>query len=192
MSFTIVMGDAALNELDASVTAAKASPLDEETFRAFYDRTARMTWAYLWRLTGDRNLADDLLQEAYYRFFKLGNVHDSEAHRRNSLFLIATNLVRDLGRRRKLVRMVPLAEDHDEEQIVPVIDGVGERAEARTDLTRAMAELKPMQREILWLAYALGSSHAEIADIVGIKAKSVKTLLFRARKKMAELLRGQR
>jgi RNA polymerase sigma-70 factor (ECF subfamily) len=45
-----------------------------------------------------------------------------------------------------------------------------------------------MQREMLWLAYALGSSHTEIADIVGVKSGSVKILLFRARKKLAGLL----
>jgi RNA polymerase sigma-70 factor (ECF subfamily) len=45
-----------------------------------------------------------------------------------------------------------------------------------------------MQREMLWLAYALGSSHAEIAEIVGVKSGSVKILLFRARRKLAGLL----
>ena len=42
--------------------------------------------------------------------------------------------------------------------------------------------------EMLWLAYALGSSHAEIAEIVGVKSGSVKILLFRARRKLAGLL----
>ena len=41
---------------------------------------------------------------------------------------------------------------------------------------------------MLWLAYALGSSHAEIAEIVGVKSGSVKILLFRARRKLAGLL----
>jgi RNA polymerase sigma-70 factor (ECF subfamily) len=51
-----------------------------------------------------------------------------------------------------------------------------------------MAQLKPIQREMLWLAYALGSTHAEIAEIVGVKSGSVKILLFRARRKLAALL----
>ena len=37
--------------------------MDEEAFRAFYDRTARGVWAYLVRVTGSRETADDLLQE---------------------------------------------------------------------------------------------------------------------------------
>ena len=36
--------------------------MDEDTFRAFYDRTSRPLWAYLARITGDRQAADDLLQ----------------------------------------------------------------------------------------------------------------------------------
>lgn len=191
MDSTAVLTDAALRDLDAGVrTRESSSPMDEETFRAFYDRTARMAWGYLWRLTGDRQLADDLLQEAYYRFFKLGNIHESEQHRRNSLFLIATNLVRDLQRKQRIARMVPLPHDEEgEEAGIPMLDSVAERTEARTDLAKAMKHLKPLQREILWLAYALGSSHSEIAEIAGIQARSVKTLLFRARKKLAALLR---
>ena len=64
------------------------------------------------------------------------------------------------------------------------------RDERRMDLARALGRLKPQQREILWLAYAQGSSHAEIAEIVGVSSKSIKSLLFRARRKLAEFLRA--
>ena len=74
--------------------------MDEDTFRAFYDRTARPLWAYLARITGDRQAADDLLQECYYRLLRARVAHDDETHRRHYLFKIATNLARD-GYRRK-------------------------------------------------------------------------------------------
>ena len=46
---------------------------------------------------------------------------------------------------------------------------------------------------MLWLAYAEGASHREIADTLGLKAASMKLLLFRARRKLAELPgRGKR
>ena len=44
--------------------------MDEELFRAFYDRTAKALWAYLAHVTGDHYAADDLLQETYYRFLR--------------------------------------------------------------------------------------------------------------------------
>ena len=44
---------------------------------------------------------------------------------------------------------------------------------------------------MLWLAYAQGSNHRDIAGTVGVKAESVRLLLFRARRKLAELLRGE-
>ena len=62
----------------------------------------------------------------------------------------------------------------------------------RTDLSRAMARLSPTQREMVWLAYAHGSSHQDIAEILGLKPGSVKSLLFRARRKLATFLGGEK
>src|SRR5205823_8441327 len=90
--------------------------MDEEAFRAFYERTARGVWAYLARVTGDRQMADDLLQETFYRFLRAAATHDSEAHRRNSLYRIATNLARD-ARRRSLVRPSAILAGNDIEHI---------------------------------------------------------------------------
>ena len=45
---------------------------------------------------------------------------------------------------------------------------------------------------MLWLAYAEGATHEEIAAAVGVRPSSLKSLLFRARKKMAALLGGAR
>ena len=60
--------------------------------------------------------------------------------------------------------------------------------EKTTDVGRALQSLKPRERAMLWLAYAEGSSHQEIATALGVKTASVKLLLFRARRRLAGLL----
>jgi RNA polymerase sigma-70 factor (ECF subfamily) len=162
--------------------------MDEETFRALYDRTSRALWAYLSRITGSPDAADDLLQETYYRFLRAQGRHENEAHRRNSLFRIATNLARDGWRRSAHARMVPLPDGAGGE--LRAVGDVAADAQRRTDLGRALLHLSPRERAMLWLAYAHGSSHRDIASAVGVKAGSVKLLLFRARRKLALVMRS--
>jgi len=174
-----------LERLEAVATAAVgALQMDEDTFRAFYDRTARQVWAYLARITGARTLAADLLQESYYRFLRAERAFDNETHRRNYLFRIATNLAHDRHRRAKVSTSVPLPEENAPGALTDSTDLAAD-TERRTDLARAMATLKPREREMLWLAYAQGSSHEEIADTLGLKKNSIKILLFRARRRLA-------
>ena len=163
--------------------------MDEDTFRAFYDRTARSLWSYLSRTTCDPQIADDLLQESFYRFLRTRGHWESEAHRRAYLFRIATNLVLDGRRRARRGLTVPLPDpDHS---TFPAAGGdVAEASVRRTDLRRAMDRLRPRERALLWLAYAQGHAHTEIAHTLGVKTGSVKLLLFRARRKLAGLLRA--
>ena len=164
--------------------------MNEDAFRLFYERTARPVWAYLSRMSGDPRLADDLLQETYYRFLRANASHENDAHRRNYLFRIATNLVRDM-RRRPRVDETRLADGNDEtDPADPQSADVANGVVRRLDLARSMARLKPRERDLLWLAYAQGSSHQEIAETLGLKAASIKLLLFRARRRLAGLLRG--
>src|SRR6476469_2798372 len=102
MSITLTMRETAVSEVEARLRASDSSnQLDEESFRRFYEKTARPVWAYLARLTGDPHAADDLLQEAFYRFVRAAAPHENDDHRKNSLYRIATNLARDHQRRSK-------------------------------------------------------------------------------------------
>jgi RNA polymerase sigma-70 factor (ECF subfamily) len=161
--------------------------MDEEAFRALYEQTARGVWAYLSRITGDAHLADDLLQETYYRFLRARAVFETDDHRRNYLFRIATNLVRDTRRRNRAVHVA--LPDEDGPSALSAPGDVEARAQTRADLSRAMAKLRPRDRSLLWLAYGQGASHREIAEILDLKAASIKLLLFRARRRLARLLR---
>ena len=162
--------------------------MDEDAFRLFYERTARPVWAYLSRMSGDPRLADDLLQEAYYRFLRANVTHESDAHRRNYLFRIATNLVRDMRRRPRADEAHRAESGEAMDPADPQSADVANGAVRRLDLARSMARLKPRERDLLWLAYAQGSSHKEIAETLGLKTASIKLLLFRARRRLAGLL----
>ncbi len=175
--------------------------MDEDAFAAFYELTSRALWAYLSHVTGDPQAADDLVQETYIRFLGANRRWESDAHRRNFLFRVATNLARDRFRRDRLRRTESLddrtargASDEGRRGPGEVWRGPsGPRPvdpESRTDLGRALARLSPRERELLWLAYAEGSSHREIADALGLRAGGIRVLLFRARRKLAGLLRG--
>jgi len=180
MTFTDV------ERLHAADAADVPLAMDEDAFRAFYERTAPSLWGYLARISGSRELAEDLLQESYYRLLKTRDGFENDAHRRNYLFRIATNLAHDARRgtlARLLERTVPLSDVAADDSSTP---------ERRTDVQRALGQLKPRERALLWLAYAQGSSHSEIAGILGLKTGSIKQLLFRARRKMAALLAGDR
>jgi RNA polymerase sigma-70 factor (ECF subfamily) len=183
------MREFTVTELESSKIGAEAAEyafhMDEQTFHAFYESTARPLWSYLSRILGNPTLAEDLVQESYFRFLRATLKTDDAAYQKAYLFRIATNLARDHWRRS------PRHEQGEAADIaeVPANDRTGEHVQLQSDLGRALGRLKPREREILWLAYAEGSSHKEIAEMVGVRAASVRLLLFRARQKMLKLLR---
>jgi RNA polymerase sigma-70 factor (ECF subfamily) len=172
-----------IESIGALDAADRTFQMDEEAFRGFYELTARPVWVYLARVTGDERLADDLLQETYYRFLRARAAFASDDHRRHYLFRIATNLARDHFR-----------QPHATAEIAGHVGsdaGAADREAVRIDVTRAMTRLTPRERSILWLAYAQGWTHEEIARTVGVTPASLKTLLYRARRRLATLLEGR-
>ena len=170
--------------------AERTFQMTEEAFRVFYDQTARPIWLYLARTTGDDRLADDLLQETYYRFLRTRTDFDNDDHRRHYLFRIATNLVKDQWRRAR-TNAVELSEA-SEVSMATDEGNLGDRTLRRIEVTRALEQLKPRERTLLWLAYAQGFSHEEIASQLGLRTASLKSLLFRARQRLMALLGNPR
>lgn len=163
------------------VAAADAPPLDEDSFRLFYERTARPLRGYLCKLLNDSSKADDLLQESYLRLLEAKTAPDmTDEHRKNYLFRIATNLMRDEVSRR---RPEPLG---DYASATRLAHDVGQR----TDMRQFLAQLTPRESELLWLAYVERFNHQEIAAVVGAKTPSIRPMLARARVKLSEMLKA--
>lgn len=176
--------EAALTSIEIVDLARAAAPLmDSDAFAAFYQRSAPSLRAYLARVSGNAALADDLMQEAYLRFLASPSPVDAEADARRYLFRIATNLLRDHWRR-------PAGTSLEEvpEALLPA-HSTAAAADAQAMLGPALAHLRPREHQLLWLAYAEGCTHVEIAEITGLRPASIRLLLFRARRRLARLLR---
>lgn len=153
--------------------------MDESAFRAFYERTATPLLRFLVCITRKPEVAEDILQEAYCRLLTARLPAMDDRQMRNYLFRIASNLVRDRWRRTK----DELAPEHAVEIPAPA-----SHLERKIGVRQAFDRLKPRERQLLWLAYVEGSSHQEIAESTGLRSASIRLLLFRARRKMADLI----
>lgn len=160
--------------------------LDEDAFAAFYKRSAAGLWQYLRRLAASESVADDLMQESFIKFLNVeaGRLPTEARQRTAYLYRIATNLLRDRWRREKreegwLTQL--LFSRQTSHQSVAGVD-------LKMDLDTALAGLKRQDRALLLLAYVEGYDHREIAEILGLKPGSIRVLLFRARKKLVDVL----
>ena len=176
----MVSGQAIVHDRAATEKAA-AAPMTEAEFEAFYRRTSRPLWAYVVRITGDPATADDVVQKAFYHFLRAKRNTTNEAQLRAYVFKIATNLTFDHFRQKKRESGERI---EDERGFMPAHD-------LRHDVQNVFAKLKPRERALLWMAHVEEIEHHEIATALGVGAKSVKVLLFRARKKLAELLHAK-
>jgi RNA polymerase sigma-70 factor, ECF subfamily len=186
MRKTDTTGEYAISNLEARVASRTDElPMDSDAFAGFYQRSAPALRAYLVRVSGNAALADDLLQESYLRFLCASQPEGGEVNYRRYLYRIATNLLRDHWRkpRAACIEDVP-------ERLLMARDGLS-GIESRATLNPALAQMRPRERQLLWLAHAEGYSHREISEITGLNAAGIRLLLFRARRKIARLLREQ-
>lgn len=167
-------------EQSRSRKQAPKRPMDESRFEAFYRKTASPLWSYIYRLTGDAAVSDDLLQKAFFRFLRSNPSFAGDEQMRAYIFRTATNLALDHFRELKRARNRQIE--------YPINPPAMDHGDLRHDMMRIFGELNPRERALLWLAHVEGSDREEISRALGLKPKSVRVLLFRARKKLAELL----
>lgn len=154
--------------------------MNETDFENFYNAHSRPLWAYARRLAGSAEIADDIVQESFMRF--LGASHRSDTNEKAYLYRIATNLVYDFFRRNsREMKHQPASRE----------ETFYEPFATQNDLTEIFDKLNTQERALLWLAYVEGHQHGEIALMLGLKSLSVRVLLFRARRKMANLLEAK-
>jgi RNA polymerase sigma-70 factor, ECF subfamily len=147
-------------------------------FEAFYVRTARTLHGYLCRLCGDAAAADEVLQETYIRMLNAPAM--DELPRKAYLYKTGTNLLRDRWRKQKREQKLWEMTEYTEH--------VNQKFNLPLDMASVFDRLSAQERAILWLAHVEEMSHQEIGAILGVKEKSVRVMVFRAREKAKGLL----
>ncbi len=148
---------------------------DDETrlLRALRDEYAGPLWRYVVSLTGDRDLADDVVQETLLRAWKRPSVLDqSQSSAREWLFTVARNLVIDdrrSARHRHELAAEVLPEQVDSDRVDAMLEG--------WLVADALAELSAEHRSVLVQVYYGGRSIAETAAELGIPPGTVKSRL---------------
>jgi RNA polymerase sigma-70 factor (ECF subfamily) len=194
LEFAAVGDDSAAQDLTAAESAA-ARRMDAAAFQVFYAKTAPGLRGYIRRASGNEALADDILQESYLRFLRadlfqfkdaqfrdarFNDVTRSDAPLKAYLYKIASSLLVDHWRRLKRERRWSLWNFLGGEPVT--------HPKSESDSMRFFRRLKPQEQLLLWLAYVEGFEHREIAAALRLKEKSVRVVLFRARKKLARTL----
>jgi RNA polymerase sigma-70 factor (ECF subfamily) len=153
--------------------------LSEAAFIDLHRETSRALWAYVYRVTGNTSDADDIAQEAFLRLLRAELDTPNEEEWRRYLYRIASNLIVDRWRRMK--------RESGEEMVVEG-SAPGGRLEQDADIAKIFSELGERDRALLWLAYVEGESHEDMASSLGVGRRSIKVMLFRARRRLRELL----
>lgn len=156
-----------------------------EKYRNFYIDYKDKLFGYLIRLTGDYELASDMVQESFTRLLSYYGPTE-----RNSglLFKIARNAVMDAKRKDRWSRNI---EDHDlKDEKNPEKHMVIMESYQRVLI--AMDRMDETERDILSLAVGSGLSYREIAEIVGISEGNVRVKIHRARARLKDILKKMR
>ena len=169
----------ALDRTDTRAGLVQPALIDEPTFHALYARTAAALRAYVARSLGAADHADDIVQETFLRMLRTPlPTHDLDGLRAYA-FRVASNLVVDHLRARR----------HEAADPAPEPAAASRDQALRVDVARLFGQLKPRERQLVWLAHVEQADHRQIAAALGVQARSVRVLLSRARHKLAGLLR---
>ena len=168
---------------------------DRQAFETLYDRYAASVFGVALRMLGQREIAEEAVQEIFWRIWQRAASFDRSRAFAPWLFGIAHNYCIDELRRRR-VRPQPVYEDDDHPVLSDIPDeaDVGETAvlsDQRRIVREALDQLPDEQREALLLAYFGGLTQQEIATRLGNPLGTVKTRMRLGLQKLRALLQGQ-
>ena len=163
---------------------------DVKNWEELFERYSPAVFGYLHRMSDDRHLAEELTSETFYRAMRAIDGFRADSSMKTWLLRIARNLY--LNRRRRDERSSSLDDLEEKGMATATGDPDPEtrfiREEENEVVRRALRALPEDDRSILLLSAEEELSCREIGDVLGISVTAVKTRLFRARRKLADLL----
>jgi RNA polymerase sigma-70 factor (ECF subfamily) len=174
------------------------STLYAQALEVLYDRYSSVVFSFAYRLVADRQLAEEVLQEAFFRAWQQGKAFNSGRGTFITWLLSIThNLAIDEIRKRR--RRPQKAESEEPEAFLAMVADSGSGANVedevwlgalRDTISSALRELPAAQREAIELAYFQGLTQREIADRLGEPLGTVKTRMRLGMQKLRESLGG--
>lgn len=148
------------------------------------------------RMTGDAEDAADMAQEAFIKAYNSLASYRGDSRFSVWLYRIVSNVCLDFlrARKRRQTMSLSVVDDEGEETELEISDESAspekllERSMTRDAVRRGLQELTPEYRQILILRELQGMSYDEIAETLGLESGTVKSRIFRARKKLCTFL----
>jgi len=164
---------------------------DEQGFQRLFLRYRGPLVHYLFRFTGDRAVAEELVQETFLRLCRGARTYEPKTAFRTWLYQIATNVARNEVRRREYsVRKEPLtaltslrqgrARSGGNHPDPGSPEGMAEARQTEEIVQIALGRMPEKQRAALLLSRHHGLSYQEIAGAMGLRVGAVKSLIHRA------------
>jgi len=183
-----------MEESDA-VAVAKAREGDQDAFRVLVERHSLRLFQLAYRMTGNEQDAEDMVQETFLRAYNRLDRFESRAGFGTWLHRIAANCSLDLLRRQKRRGDRERTVEFDPEEAIPMIlseapapDQQLFHAELQQKVESVMQELTPMERTAFVLRHFEGQSIEEIGSTLGAGPGATKQSIFRAVQKMRRAL----
>jgi RNA polymerase sigma-70 factor (ECF subfamily) len=166
---------------------------DQSAFLPLYEKVAPGLLRFLlWKTSGDRALSEDVLQEAFVRFLvSIDRLEsDQEFAVQAYLLQIVKRCLIDKAARTPQATRPHVNIDDMLDLADPQAGSRQERAVELRELAVAMKSLNEKDSEIIWLRDALGLSHKEVADQIGITEQASRQAYVRAKRTLLSHLKS--
>ena len=162
---------------------------DHLAFKHLVRRYQNPLLNFTYRYTGDRQTAEDLVQEVFLRVYQAAPRFKPRAKVSTWIFKIAYNLcMNEIRRRKRILNQNGPFRMTAEEQAGTAASDMTRQMELEQSLSTLLNRLPENQRAALLLRVCEGHSYQEISDILGISFSSVESLIYRARDRMRKLM----